>query len=290
MSVNASSQVTNSSIRSHRSATIPPVSRTGTGPDPRTATGTGPSARRYAVTDPAPADVSLKPKPKWPGAVAAALVLGAGGFFVWKGGLIKGREDAAANISPVSDPSKRFHVFVKSEPAGADIYMDGEAIGATPVTLPIDLTGKSSVKLILRKEGYEDYEQRVINEMPLSISLTKREAVRPVMPVPEAAPAPKIEVDQAPPTDKAAPEDEGDKGRSDKGSSRGHRHATSSSSKKSSGAAPASAPTAAAVPAAAPPPAAAAPPPPAAAPPPPLAAPPKRAPLNADQAWGPAAE
>ena len=42
-----------------------------------------------------------------------------------------------------SDPSRRFHVFVKSIPDGADIYL-GEGkrpIGATPVTLPIDLTG-----------------------------------------------------------------------------------------------------------------------------------------------------
>jgi hypothetical protein len=52
-------------------------------------------------------------------------------------------------------------------------------IGETPVTLPIDLTGKNSVKLILRKDGYEDYDQRVINEMPLSINLKKREAAEP---------------------------------------------------------------------------------------------------------------
>jgi hypothetical protein len=203
MSVNASSQVTNSSIRSHRSATIPPVTRTGTGTDPRTGTGTGASARRYALNDPQSTDVSLEPRPRWKGAAAAVLVLAVGGFFVWRGGLVKGLDgsSAGAHITPTSDPSKRFHVYVKSDPEGADIFMDGEAmpIGATPVTLPIDLTGKSSVRLVLRKDGYEDYEQRVINEMPLSINLAKREAAKPSAPqTPSAgsegaapAPAPK---------------------------------------------------------------------------------------------------
>jgi serine/threonine-protein kinase len=179
LSVNASSQVTNSSIRANRSATIPPVTRTGTGPDPRTGTGTGASARPH-VTDALPADVSLKPPAKWKGPVAAALVLGAAGFFVWKGGLARKTEQTAA-IAPSGDPSKRFHVFVKSDPAGADIFVEGEAmpIGATPVALPIDLNGRNHVKLILRHDGYEDYEQRVINEMPLSIKMTPREQPKP---------------------------------------------------------------------------------------------------------------
>jgi hypothetical protein len=246
------------------------------------------------VTDQAPAEVSLKPKGKWKGAVAAALVLGAGGFFVWKGGLLKGREDAAAHITPVSDPSKRFHVFVKSDPSGADIFMDGEAIGATPVTLPIDLTGKSSVKLILRKEGYEDYEQRVINEMPLSISMAKREAPRPVMPVPEAAPqgaAPKVEkAEDAPTAPSPEPAKETDEGRSDKSSGKSHRHG---SSKKAAAAPVAAAPPAAPVATPPPAPAAAPSPPPAAPSPPPAAAPPpaaKKPARGADEAWGQTAE
>ena len=59
-------------------------------------------------------------------------------------------------------------------PDGADIFL-GEGkrpIGATPVTLPIDLTGVTSVKLRLKKAGYEDYEQIVVDDTPLSISLT----------------------------------------------------------------------------------------------------------------------
>jgi serine/threonine-protein kinase len=179
LSVNASSQVTNSSIRANRSATIPPVTRTGTGPDPRTGTGTGTgtgASARPHVTDALPADVSLKPAPKWKAPVAAALVLAAGGFFVWKGGVVR-KADDSARITQTNDPSKRFHVFVKSDPPGADIFLDGEAmpIGATPVTLPIDLNGRNFVKLILRHDGYEDYEQRVINEMPLSIKMTSKD-------------------------------------------------------------------------------------------------------------------
>ena len=86
---------------------------------------------------------------------------------------------------------------MKSDPPGADIFVEGEAmpIGETPVTLPIDLTTKNSLKLILRKDGYEDYEQRVINEMPIAISLKPHEpppeAVKPAPPsAPPAAPEP----------------------------------------------------------------------------------------------------
>ena len=59
-------------------------------------------------------------------------------------------------------------------PDGADIFL-GEGkrpIGATPVTLPIDLTGVASVKLTLKKAGYDDYEQIVVDDTPLSINLT----------------------------------------------------------------------------------------------------------------------
>ena len=178
LSVNASSQVTSSSIRSLRSATIPPVTRTGTGTGAGTGTGSGRSSPAAAQTrDVLSDDLSLKPKPKWKGFTAAALVLVAGGFFMWKGVLKKKLEDdGGARLTPASDPAKRFHVYVKSDPEGADIFADGEAmpIRATPVTLPIDLNGRNSLRLILRKDGYEDYEQRVLNVMPNSINMTNK--------------------------------------------------------------------------------------------------------------------
>jgi serine/threonine protein kinase len=186
LSVNASSQVTSSSIRAHRSATIPPVTRTGSG----TNTGTGSVRRSLPASEStdAPADLTLKPRSKWKGAAATALVLAAGGFFVWKGVLRKKLEDdGGARVTAVSDPSKRFHVFVKSEPPGAQIFVEGEdmPIGETPVVVPIDLTGKNSLKLILRKEGFEDFDSRVINEMPLSINMRKKDAPPEVPKVPE---------------------------------------------------------------------------------------------------------
>jgi serine/threonine-protein kinase len=230
LSVNASSQVTNSSIRANRSATIPPVTRTGTGPDPRTGTGTGTgtgASARPGVNDALPADVSLKPQPKWKGPVAAALVLGAAGFFVWKGVVAKRADDGSRITQAASDPSKRFHVFIKSDPPGADIFVDGEAIGATPVTLPIDLNGKSFVKLILRHDGYEEYEQRVINEMPLSIKLTPKDQPK-AAPAPEGTPAGEgAEKTEAAPKGEGEAPDEGDKSRS-------HHHASSRKSRSHS--------------------------------------------------------
>jgi len=159
LSVNASAHVTSSSIRGSRSATIPPVTRTGTGTGSRSGTGSVRRSLPASESTDRPSDLLLKPRSKWKGAAATLLVLAAGGFFVWKGGLRRRLEDdGGARLTAVSDPSKRFHVYVKSEPPGADIFVEGEAmpIGETPVTLPIDLTGKSSLKLILRKDGYED--------------------------------------------------------------------------------------------------------------------------------------
>jgi hypothetical protein len=190
LSVNATSQGTNSGVRGSRSATIPPVTRTGTGSIP--GTGTGSVRRGLAASESfqAAEEVSLKPQTKWKGATAAALALAVGGFFVWKGVAKKKTDDEGARLTQ-SDPSKRFHIYVKSDPPGADIFVEGEAtpIGETPVTIPIDLNGKSSVKLILRKDGYEDYDQRVINDVPLSINLKKHESAEAPKPAELAPPS-----------------------------------------------------------------------------------------------------
>ena len=78
---------------------------------------------------------------------------------------------------------------MKSSPDGADIFL-GEGkrpIGATPVTLPINLTGIASVKLRLKKAGYDDYEQIVVDDTPLSINLTTTGSPPPT-PAPGIAP------------------------------------------------------------------------------------------------------
>jgi serine/threonine protein kinase len=143
-----------------RSRTVPPIVRTVSGAHP------------MPIEPVGSAPASLKPKSKFPSALVAVLVLAGAGFGGWK--YLNGRQAVDHRVTTVGDPNRRFHVFVKSSPDGADIFL-GEGkrpIGATPVTLPIDLTGVTSVKLKLKKVGFEDYEQLVVDDTPLSISMT----------------------------------------------------------------------------------------------------------------------
>jgi serine/threonine protein kinase len=113
-----------------------------------------------------------KKRRRWVVPVAALVVAMIGGGIIWaaSGMSIKNGTSAAA---PRPMGAQRFNVFIKSEPSGADIFMNGSArpIAATPVTLPIDLDGASSVKVILKKPGFEPYEQLISTDMPLSINL-----------------------------------------------------------------------------------------------------------------------
>ena len=200
--------------QSMRSRTVPPISRTVSGANP---------IPSFAAVDSAPA--SLKPKGKFPTAAVAVLVLAAAGFGGWK--ILGGKRGADNRVTTIGDPARKFHVFVKSAPDGADIFL-GEGkrpIGATPVTLPIDLTGVTSVKLTLKKAGYEDYEQIVVDDTPLSISLT---------PVggPPPAPAGAGGGSAAPAPDQTGAGKDKDKS----SSSSGRSHHRSKSGSKSSGA------------------------------------------------------
>jgi hypothetical protein len=150
-----------------RSRTVPPISRTVSGAHPLPIEPIGSSPQ------------SLKPKSKFPTALVALLVLGGAGFGGWK--YLGARPNSAVRVTTVGDPARKFHVYVKSTPDGADIFL-GEGkrpIGATPVTLPIDLTGVASVKLTLKKAGYDDFEQIVVDDTPLSISMTATGAPPP---------------------------------------------------------------------------------------------------------------
>jgi serine/threonine protein kinase len=176
-SLSRSTTASGQSMRSQR--TVPPISRTVSGANP---------IPQYAAQDSAPA--SLKPKGKFPTAAVAVVVLAAAGFGGWK--FLGGKRGPDTRITQVGDPNRKFHVYVKSSPDGADIFL-GESkrpIGATPVTLPIDLTGVTSVKLTLKKAGYEDYEQIVVDDTPLSISLTAIGAPPPAPAGAGGAPAP----------------------------------------------------------------------------------------------------
>ncbi|HEX3906286.1 MAG TPA: serine/threonine-protein kinase [Polyangia bacterium] len=149
-----------------RSPTVPPISRTASGPGGR------------------PFDVGLEPSLKPKGTskgiyLVLALLIG-GGAVGWK---MYGRKLVGGSHATVaSDPNRRFFVYVKSDPEGANIYLaDGHKLmGATPITLPVDLTGVSSVHLIIEKPGYENYDQIVVNDDPVSISLTSSDGPKPV--------------------------------------------------------------------------------------------------------------
>jgi hypothetical protein len=177
--------------------------------------------------DSAPA--SLKPKSKFPTAAVVVVALAGAGFAGWK--LLGGRHETAVRVTSVGDPARKFHVYVKSNPDGADIFL-GEGkrpIGATPVTLPIDLTGVASVKLTLKKAGYEDYEQIVVDDTPLSISLT---AVGAAPPAPGGTPSGATDQSGGGGKDKDKDKDK-DKSSSSSGSSgkSSHRHRDKSASK-----------------------------------------------------------
>src|SRR5262249_52363305 len=134
----------------------------------------------------------------------------------------------AVPVTSIGDPNRKFHVYVKSTPDGADIFL-GEGkrpIGATPVTLPIDLSGVASVKLTLKKAGYEDYEQIVVDDTPLSINLTPAGGPPPAAPTTPGAPS-------GPAPDPGAGKDK-DKSSSGSGKSSHHRSRSSKPSAPSS--------------------------------------------------------
>jgi serine/threonine protein kinase len=115
---------------------------------------------------------------------AALVALGLGGVLLWKGMLAK-RLDQPVQHSATFDPARRFNIYVKSEPPGADIFLEGspKAVGATPISLPIDLNG-------LKKPGYEEYQQIVTTDSPVSINLQPigGPVAAPAAPVPAPAP------------------------------------------------------------------------------------------------------
>jgi serine/threonine protein kinase len=170
------SNVTGSGIPSAvRSPTIQPVTR---------------SAPRGAPFDGAGAsDLLGRRKPRAAMIVGVLAVLATGGFFIWKGTSARTSSEAT-HAPPPSDPTRRFNIYVKSEPPGADIFLDGKAkpVGATPISLPIDLNGVSSVQMVLKKPGYEDYQQIITTDSPISINLQALQA--PAGQEPPTAPAP----------------------------------------------------------------------------------------------------
>jgi serine/threonine protein kinase len=141
---------------SMRSASLAPTSYTSSGAGPAPL---GPSA-----------EGSLKPKSRAPRVLLTLALLGGAGFAGWK---VYGRK--LLGQQPVATaPTRSFFVYIKSDPPGANIYRvdTNTLMGATPVTLPIQLIGTSSMRIRLEKPGFEDFEQNITTSDPISISLT----------------------------------------------------------------------------------------------------------------------
>ncbi len=189
------SNVTGSGIPSAvRSPTIQPISRS--------------SSRGAPFDAGAPAHLLRPRRARLPLVLGAVAVLAVGGFFVWKGTSARSANDSAVHAPLPNDPSRRFNIYVKSEPPGADIFLDGKAkpVGATPISLPIDLNGVSSVQMVLKKPGYEDYQQIITTDSAISINLQPLEAPPTEQKPPaETAPAPGAAAEPQ----EAAPVDEG---------------------------------------------------------------------------------
>src|SRR5690606_27400970 len=96
----------------------------------------------------APAKQSSAGMPKWiiaAAAVAFLVVAGAGAAFIFGGG------DSAADLGQLS-------YSVSSSPAGAEVLVDGEAAGVSPVTLSL-APGEHHVTISLA--GYAPYSETV---------------------------------------------------------------------------------------------------------------------------------
>jgi hypothetical protein len=212
-------------VPTHTSTNLSAVTGTGSGvPSAIRSPTIQPIARSVPVTgtvDPFAAPVVLqKSRSGAKVAATAALVLAVGGFVLWKGMLAK-RFDQPVSHAASFDPSRRFNIYVKSEPSGADIFLDGNPrpVGATPISLPIDLNGVSSVKMVLKKPGFEDYQQIITTDSPVSINLQPSEGAEGAHPAAPASAAPS-------PTPPPAAGDGTDDSSGDRGAGRGKHRGT----------------------------------------------------------------
>ncbi len=105
--------------------------------------------------------------------------------------LVVARPRSSQSGRETNTSSRRFNVAVRSVPAGADIFV-GDAkmpIGTTPVTIPVDLAGANSVRLRLKKSGYEDHDQVIVDDAPVAVNMTPVAVVAPIAAPPAAAAA-----------------------------------------------------------------------------------------------------
>jgi hypothetical protein len=78
------------------------------------------------------------------------------------------RRDIIANLERLPD---RGQVTIRSEPPGADLYVDGQVRGMTPLTVDNLLPGRHEI--LIRKTGYENYQDVISVVTDITIEYTE---------------------------------------------------------------------------------------------------------------------
>jgi hypothetical protein len=96
----------------------------------------------------------------------------------------------SAQLSPSPMPQDCGKLILNTEPAGAEIYIDGKFVGVTPATIDSVCSGKHTYRLIL--DGYQEYASTVelIPGQVLQINTVLTSETKPT----EETPAPAVPV------------------------------------------------------------------------------------------------
>ena len=110
--------------------------------------------------------------------MAAVLAVAAIGYVALGKGVRRPQDPALA--STATAPTKgRFTLTLESTPPGAAVMEDGQKIGETPMTIPLDGAWKEPRVFTLSKEGYLEYtlqQEPATGDVRVSASLTKVES------------------------------------------------------------------------------------------------------------------
>jgi len=89
-------------------------------------------------------------------------------------------------IEPQPTPPAR--LSIESEPAGAEVTLNGEPLGKTPLNLDVPLTGEVERQVVVKLDGFQEFQTKVtlIPGKPARVPLVKLEKIvaEPVKPEP----------------------------------------------------------------------------------------------------------
>lgn len=101
-------------------------------------------------------------------------------FYEWETPLRIAIEQTAPSLinqilrdeTPMSQVAETIQVDIKSDPAGADILINGLFVGNTPSTIPVE---KGRCEITIEKQGYQSWSRtvKVHNELKIDASLSK---------------------------------------------------------------------------------------------------------------------